>query len=363
MRCNKILAVAVMLCGIFFFCATVHAANLLSNPSFETASPTGWAPGFTQCNHPDYYAGYAPAGCGSKYGAAWGQDGGWGTWGSSSQTVGVSGSVGNSYVFSAWLSAYTPQNDYAEVRLEFFNSSSGSLGSFFFDGNNGSSSYIVGSANSSGVADPSVAWTLHNWTLYEVSGIVPSGAVNAVVTLSSNSVSGNANDSYIDLVNLDIATGPSVVIEETGADTSVKEGEYSDSYNLSLGYEPSADVQITVTPGDGQIDLGSGAGVAITVDFTSGPSGDWATPKPVNVSAYDDSVYEGKTPHTTTITHSAVGGDYTGISISSLDVDVIDDEETCGDWGYLVTDLNRDCYVTILDLVEFIEAWLDSGGI
>ena len=751
---------------LLFVCATVHA-NLLSNGSFETSSPAGWPPGFTS-ETIVYYAGPAPAGTGPTYGTAWGFDGGWGIMGSSSQTVDVSGFVGNSYVFSAWLSAWTSDTDYAEVRLEFFNGSSGSLGSFFFDGSNGGSSYIVGSANSSGVADPSVTWTLYNWTLYEVSGTVPSGAVNAVVTLTSNSVSGNGNDSYIDLVNLDIgvepeppsgvpitetiliqpspapsgdwrndftgnlgmrfhvdqevsvsdlafyddgsdglgashtvriyesnddgatgaviasavipagtaavlsdgfrwvglapavtlypqtgtdwyaltatvangdgdywygqgatgftynsfmdtaagwqacyttnpgafpntdspapdttyyaynmaatatsssgstitdglvsywplddgsgntavdfvgghdgtrtggaswvagkvggaidtnnsgyivisehtalrptaalslqawvsidsfslwgalvghnqdngadesgfclytdgsgvslyisdasyktvsasitagqwthligtydsgtlrlykngalvdsigvsgpidwkfipldmnigryhddneeypadaridevalwnrvlttaeitylynsglgqclACGPYVSINEPDGQTIVEEGGMTDGYTVVLRTEPSADVQITITPGDAEIDLGSGPGTAVTLDFTSGPGGDWDTPQTITISAYDDLVYEGQDPHMTTITHSAVGGDYTGIVIASLPVAVKDNEETCGDWGYLATDLNRDCSVNLLDVLEFFEEWLNySGGI
>ena len=52
-----------------------------------------------------------------------------------------------------------------------------------------------------------------------------------------------------------------------------------------------------------------------------------------------------RNPHITTITHAANGGDYTGISIAAVEVEVIDDELTCGDWGYFVSDINKDCYV------------------
>jgi hypothetical protein len=33
---------------------------------------------------------------------------------------------------------------------------------------------------------------------------------------------------------------------------------------------------------------------------------------------------------------------------------------TCGDWGYLRSDINRDCYVNLLDLVELAEKWLNE---
>lgn len=35
-------------------------------------------------------------------------------------------------------------------------------------------------------------------------------------------------------------------------------------------------------------------------------------------------------------------------------------ELTCGDWGYLRSDINRDCYVDMLDLVELAEKWLNG---
>ena len=160
-----------------------------------------------------------------------------------------------------------------------------------------------------------------------------------------------------------LACGPYVSINEPDGQTIVEEGGMTDGYTVVLRTEPSADVQITITPGDAEIDLGSGPGTAVTLDFTSGPSGNWDTPQTITISAYDDLVYEGQAPHMTTITHSAVGGDYTGINIAPLPVAVVDNEETCGDWGYRVTDLNRDCHVNMLDLVEFLTVWLDSGGI
>jgi hypothetical protein len=335
--------------------------ELVVNGSFEEASPAGWSPGFTQVTTV-YYAGYAPAGSGSTYGTAWGKDGNWGAMGSSSQTLDVSAMVGNSYVFGAWLSSWTSDSDYAEVRLEFFDASNGSLETVFFDGNNGGSSYVVGSANASGLADPAVTWTQDNWTLYEASGYIPSSAVSVVITLSSNSVSANGNDSYIDLVNFEINDGASVRITETGSDTSVTEGGSPDSYTLSLNYEPSADVTITATPGDSQIDLGNGPGVAVDFIFTAGAGGNWESPKIVSVVAFDDDVYEGKTSHETTITHVAVGGEYQDIGISPVTVEVIDDEETCGDWGYLKTDLNKDCVVNLLDFAIFASYWLDIAN-
>ncbi len=356
MTCNKGLIWTVILLSVF--CVSAHA-NMLTNGSFETSSPTGWTPGFTSVTTV-YYSGPAPSGSGPTYGTGWGANGGWGTMGSSSQAVDVTAYVGNSYVFSAWLSSWTADTDYAEVTLEFFDASSSSLDRVLFDGNSGTSSYIVGSANSSGQADSSVAWTQDNWTLYEVSGIVPTGAVQVVVTLSSKSVSSNGNDGYIDLVNLDITAGPSVIVTETDGGTSVTEAGSADTYTLSLSEQPSVDVTVTATPADEQIDLGAGPGNAVAVVFTSGPTGNWATPKTISVTAVDDDVYEGKAAHETLITHTATGGDYQGSSISTVLVGVFDNEQTCGDWGYFKTDLNRDCHVNLLDFAIFASYWTGS---
>lgn len=148
-----------------------------------------------------------------------------------------------------------------------------------------------------------------------------------------------------------------VYVTESEGETVVKEGEFGDSYEVVLGSEPSQEVQITATPSDGQIDLGAGAGVPIILTFTTE---NWDTPKTVNVSAYDDDIYEGKEPHVVTISHSANGGDYTGINISSVEVEVIDDELICGDWGYMRGDINKDCYVDLLDFAEFASQWMSS---
>ena len=114
---------------------------------------------------------------------------------------------------------------------------------------------------------------------------------------------------------------------------------------------------VTATPADGRIDIGNGPGNALELSFSVG---NWQTPKTVNVTAFNDDIYEGKNAHKTMITHTALGGDYTGINIGSVEVSVVDDELTCGDWGYFVTDLNRDCIVDLQDFAKFAMEWLKS---
>jgi hypothetical protein len=152
-----------------------------------------------------------------------------------------------------------------------------------------------------------------------------------------------------------------VEITESGGNTAVKEGGPADSYETVLCSNPTADVGITAVPSDGQIDLGQGPGLPVVLNFTTS---NWNIPQTVTVTAVDDDVYEGKSPHTTAITHTAISTDenYNAIVIASVDVSVTDDELTCGDWGYLRSDLNRDCYVDLVDFAIFAQQWLEIGS-
>ena len=224
-RKTKLLT-AILVGGLIFLGGTDASANLLVNGSFEEPSPTGWVGGFGEYSHASeaYYDGPAPSGCGDTYGWNWGLT----TMSSASQTVEMPG-MGGQYTFGAWLSSWYGDTDYPVVMIEFFDGASGSgglLGYVEFNGNDVGSIYIVGSANDYGLADPAVAWTQDNWTFYEAADIIPSGTNSAVVTISSNSVSSNGNDAYVDLVSLEIASvgpawDPDPVDDPAPADTYV----------------------------------------------------------------------------------------------------------------------------------------------
>ncbi|MEO1528344.1 MAG: lamin tail domain-containing protein [Planctomycetota bacterium] len=77
-------------------------------------------------------------------------------------------------------------------------------------------------------------------------------------------------------------------VTETFGSTAVEEGAAGDTILLSLdGPAPTGNVTVTITP-DAQLDLGSGAGVAITEVFTAS-----AGPVSVAIDAVDDAVTEG----------------------------------------------------------------------
>jgi hypothetical protein len=132
-------------------------------------------------------------------------------------------------------------------------------------------------------------------------------------------------------INLDVVSiiDGSIVITETGADTSVNEdGETSDTFSVVLSQLPTEDVTLTLDP-DSEIRL-NGASVGTAVDLVFTPT-DWDTPQTVAVSAVDDQgglaeIGEGVT--TSTISMSATTGDsfYASLDYSQFDlaVEVID---------------------------------------
>ena len=142
----------------------------------------------------------------------------------------------------------------------------------------------------------------------------------------------------------------------------VVEGGASDSYTMVLGNEPNSDVEVTATPSDAEIDLGGGAGAAVTLTFTLV---NWETPQTITVNAVDDDVYEGKLPHMSKIYHYATSGDedFNERNYSTVDVSVVDNEETCGDWGYMQSDMNKDCIVDLYDFARFALLWLETADI
>lgn len=155
------------------------------------------------------------------------------------------------------------------------------------------------------------------------------------------------------------AVASDVIVTESDGDTVVVEDGLTDSYEIVLDVLPDANVLITATPGDAEIDLGSGPGVAINLTFTTG---NWSTAQTVNVTAYDDDLYEPGPDHTTMIAHTAQSSDsnYEGTGIPSVQVTVIDNERLCGEWGYLLADFNRDCYVDMLDFAIYAIQWRDQ---
>ena len=129
----------------------------------------------------------------------------------------------------------------------------------------------------------------------------------------------------------------------------VTEGGATGTYDVVLDTQPTATVTITVT-GDAQA-----TALPATLTFTAGPTGNWDVAQTVTITAVDDMVAEAQ-PHTGTISHTAAGGDYAGITIDDVEAEITDDDSAGvsidTDDGVTVTEAsgagNSDTYEIVL---------------
>lgn len=106
-----------------------------------------------------------------------------------------------------------------------------------------------------------------------------------------------------------------VTVSESGGSTGVVEGGASDTYTIRLNTIPTATVTINFNPGT---QLNAIASLIFPADVTA------LDPQTVTVTAINDTTVEGN--HSQTITHSASGGGYTGIGISSVSAGITDND-------------------------------------
>ncbi|MDZ8257721.1 DUF4114 domain-containing protein [Nostoc sp. ChiQUE01b] len=109
-----------------------------------------------------------------------------------------------------------------------------------------------------------------------------------------------------------------VTITETLGNTAVTEGGATDSYSVVLTSQPTANVTVNLN-GEEQLSFNT-----TTLTFT--PQ-NWNVAQAVTVTAVDDGLIEGN--HTQTISHTATSADasYGGISISSVNVNITDNDK------------------------------------
>ncbi len=119
------------------------------------------------------------------------------------------------------------------------------------------------------------------------------------------------------LVNITDNDTAGVVVTQTIGNTVVQEGSQTDTYTVVLTSEPTSDVTITIGGLAGEVTVGS-----LTLTFTST---NWMTPQVVTVTAVNDLIDEAE-EETVTLTHTATGGGYTGISVASVPVLVVDND-------------------------------------
>jgi Big-like domain-containing protein/PKD domain-containing protein/Calx-beta domain-containing protein len=175
-----------------------------------------------------------------------------------------------------------------------------------------------------------LSFTTGNWnsaqtvTVTAVDDAIDEGSHTSTITFASASADTNYSGFVITNLTANITDNDTagVTVTESGSTDVDETGPTSDSYTIVLDSEPTGNVTITVDP-DVETDLGSGAGSPVTLVFTSG---NWNTPKTVNVTAVDDAVDEGM--HTSTITHASASADtnYNGVSINNVTANVTDND-------------------------------------
>ena len=136
-------------------------------------------------------------------------------------------------------------------------------------------------------------------------------------TVRAHDALGNASDYVAPPATFSLREVPGVIITEPGGSTEVAERGASDTYQVVLNAQPTANVTITLIT-DSQVNVSPDS-----LPFT--PL-DWETAQTVTVSAIDDAVYEGV--HSGLISHTAASVDagYTGIAIAGLTATISDND-------------------------------------
>ncbi len=121
-----------------------------------------------------------------------------------------------------------------------------------------------------------------------------------------------------------VPTSGTVVV--SGNPIVKEEGPTSDTFDISLGLAPGANVTITLTADNDQLTLNP---TTITFD-----SGNWNVPRPVTVTAVDDAILEYPT-HSTEITFAVSSTDdfYNQLTVTPLTVSIEDNDQFSVDLG------------------------------
>jgi len=171
-----------------------------------------------------------------------------------------------------------------------------------------------------------LTFTTINWATPQVVTVnaldddLAEGLHSGAVAHTATSTDLNYNNILIPDVIASITDNDTAGVEITESDgtTNVSEDGATDSYQVVLTSEPTADVRIDLTP-DSQVGV-----VPTVLVFTSA---DWYIPQVVTVSAVDDGVPEGS-PHTGTVSHSASSLDpnYSVIFVRDVTASITDND-------------------------------------
>ena len=183
-----------------------------------------------------------------------------------------------------------------------------------------------------GAGNPvTLTFTPANWddaqvvTITAVNDKIDENTHNSIITHTATS--DDADYDGVSIVNVSVTVSDNdlagVTITEPGGNTAVDESGTADAINVVLDSQPTANVAITLTP-DAQVDLGSGAGNAITLTFTPA---NWDDVKSVTVTAVDDNSDEGNHSGIINYTISSADAFYDGMSASDTAIEITDNDE------------------------------------
>jgi hypothetical protein len=164
------------------------------------------------------------------------------------------------------------------------------------------------------------------------------GIHNSVITTNTSSDDSRFNNLEIPpltvtIADNDIITPPtaSVLISQTEGNTTVQEAGLTDTYNIVLTSQPTADVILNITP-DSQTNLDNRSNNPIQLLFAPDT---WNITQTVTIIATDDTVIEGN--HNSIINHSLTSSDpnynpntpilIDGVASSNLTVEIIDNDD------------------------------------
>ncbi len=148
-------------------------------------------------------------------------------------------------------------------------------------------------------------------------------STDRTVSISHAATSDDTNYGGIEVASVSVTVSDDdtvdVTVTETEGGTTVSEdGTLTDSYQVVLTSEPSANVTIAVTSGDTNI-------ATVDTNTLTFTPGNWNQPQTVTVTGVDDEVSQ-STGRRVSISHVATSGDtaYNGIEVASVSVTVTD---------------------------------------
>ncbi len=108
-----------------------------------------------------------------------------------------------------------------------------------------------------------------------------------------------------------------IAITQTGGNTQVTEGGATDSYTVVLGFQPTADVTIT---------LNGGTQLSTNVTTLTFTTANWNVAQTVTVTAINDTIGEGPHRGTITATSSSTDTRFNGLAIAPVPVTITDND-------------------------------------